>query len=280
MQTQSYYRVLEESGCDFRVEDQPLAVNCTGVYVNREPFATNLRSRRDFYLMYLTRGELQITAGDAAGVLRPGEMILHPPEQSFSYRQENREEMTYFWVHFSGFAVWDVLRQCGLEPAKIHTLGIREEAAQEFQKLFRCFYAREPLFEVEAAGRLIALLARFSRWIQEDENPPMVHRIRQSLDYLYRNYPKPVRLEELARIEHLSPSRYSAVFRSCMGVSPQTFLIGLRIKNAADLICRTDLSMAQVAQAVGYEDPLYFSALFRRKTGMSPSRYRETFGGG
>ena len=89
-----------------------------------------------------------------------------------------------------------------------------------------------------------------------------------------------MRLEDLARMEHLSPSRYSAVFRSCMGVSPQGFLTYLRIKNAADLLCRTDLSMAQVAQAVGYDDPLYFSALFRRKMGMAPSRYREEFGGG
>ena len=38
--------------------------------------------------------------------------------------------------------------------------------------------------------------------------------------------------------------------------------------------------VAQVAQAVGYDDPLYFSALFRRKMGMAPSRYREEFGGG
>ena len=79
-------------------------------------------------------------------------------------------------------------------------------------------------------------------------------------------------------MEHLSPSRYSAVFRGCMGVSPQGFLIGLRMKNAADLIRRTDLTITQVAQAVGYEDALYFSTLFRRKMGLPPSRYREKFG--
>ena len=62
-----------------------------------------------------------------------------------------------------------------------------------------------------------------------------------------------------------------------MGVSPQGFLIGLRIQNAADLLRRTDLSIVQVALAVGYEDPLYFSSLFHRKMGTSPSQYRIKF---
>ncbi len=281
MQTQSYYRIADGTDCDLRVEDCPLAVNCTGIYVNREPFASSRRIRRDIYLMYLARGELEVAPGDAAGNLRAGEMLLYPPDRPFSYRQEAPGDMTYYWVHFSGGDARELLARCGLEMGKIYAPGSREEIAAEFQKLFRCFYAREPLFETEAAGRLTALLAKLSRWArEEDGKPPTVHRIRQSLDYLYRNYARPVRLEDLARMEHLSPSRYSAVFRSCMGVSPQGFLIYLRIKNAADLLCRTDLSMAQVAQAVGYDDPLYFSALFRRKMGMAPSRYREEFGGG
>ncbi len=78
-------------------------------------------------------------------------------------------------------------------------------------------------------------------------------------------------------MEHLSPSRYSALFRSCMGISPQGFLIRLRIQNAANLICQTDLQIGEIAKAVGYEDPLYFSTLFHKKTGFSPREYREKF---
>ena len=127
---------------------------------------------------------------------------------------------------------------------------------------------------------LTALLARLARWSRQprDANAGM-RRIRASLEYLYRNYALPVRLEDLAEIEHLSPSRYSAVFRASVGISPQNFLIGLRIKNAADLIRRTDLSISQIARVVGYEDPLYFSRLFCRKMGLSPIQYREKFGG-
>ena len=63
MQTQSYYRIADGTDCDLRVEDCPLAVNCTGVYVNREPFASSRRIRRDIYLMYLARGELEVAQG-------------------------------------------------------------------------------------------------------------------------------------------------------------------------------------------------------------------------
>ena len=131
---------------------------------------------------------------------------------------------------------------------------------------------------MEAAARLTMILSKAARRIlrrTEEQSAPPAVRIRRSLEYLYRNYAEPVRLEQLAQLEHLSPSRYSAVFRQCMGMSPQHFLISLRIRNAADLMRRTDLSVKQIAQAVGYDDPFYFSSLFKQKTGLSPSCYQK-----
>ncbi|MGI5855311.1 MAG: helix-turn-helix domain-containing protein [Candidatus Merdivicinus sp.] len=280
MHSQSYYRLINDNGCNFRVDDRLLMVNCTGVYVTKEPFSNFSRGgRHDFYFMYLDQGELEVTAAGMAHSLGEGEMLIYPPEQSYGYRKTGREPMRYYWAHFSGNGAEELLAECGLEAGTVYAPGNQEETALGFQEMFRCFYAREALFEMEAAGQLAALLAKMARWAkQEGGKGPALQRIRKSLDYLYRNYAAPVRLEELAQMEHLSPSRYSAVFRGCMGVSPQGFLIGLRMKNAADLIRRTDLTITQVAQAVGYEDTLYFSTLFRRKMGLPPSRYREKFG--
>ncbi len=281
MESQSYYRLDGDNGCNFLVTDQPLTINCTGVYLTEAPFSNlNREGRHDYYLMYLCQGKLEVTAGEKNFLLQAGEAIIYPPESCYGYRKSTSERMCYYWAHFSGTGVEALFKRCGLNPGQLFHPGNREEAAESFQELFRCFYGREPLFEMEAAGMFTALLAQLARWSrQRNEDMASVTRIRKSLEYLYHNYTLPIRLEELAEIEHLSPSRYSAVFRACMGISPQGFLIGLRMKNAADLIRRTDLTIGQIAHVVGYEDPLYFSGLFHKKMGLSPSCYRDKFGG-
>ena len=59
-----------------------------------------------------------------------------------------------------------------------------------------------------------------------------------------------------------------------MGVSPQQYLIDLRLRNARDLLISTDLSISEVARSVGYDDPLYFSRLYRKHYGLSPRESR------
>ena len=278
MRSQSYLRLESEADCDIREDTRPLVVNCVGQYITDGAFTTNKPTgRQDIYLMYLSRGSLTLYVGDQRHELPAGGMFLFAPEIPYRYGKEAGDELCYYWAHFTGSRALEMVESYGLSLGQVYLPEGQEEAATDFRMLFRSFYGKGPLFEAEAAGTLAALLARLARRSTQRQGGPGPWRVRDSLDYLYRHYAQPIRLEELAALEHLSPSRYSALFRTCMGVSPQGFLIGLRIQNAADLLRRTDLSIVQVALAVGYEDPLYFSSLFHRKMGMPPSQYRVKF---
>lgn len=57
--------------------------------------------------------------------------------------------------------------------------------------------------------------------------------------------------------------------------SPTQYILTIRVNNATSLLETTDYSMAEIAAIVGYDDPLYFSRLFRKLKGMSPSQYRK-----
>lgn len=279
MKNQSYYRLPDNYSCNFAVTDRCLIVNCAGISVLPEPFQTrNPNGRQDEYLMYLYRGRLDVEAAGHSLTLRAGDLMLYPVGQAYSYRNAGEEEVIYFWIHFSGYAAENILKEAGIRVGEVYHPGKSEELVSCFEQLFQLFYLRKHFFELEAAAHLLIILSKTARRILRQSDAEIrssAAKIRQSLDYLYRNYAEPVHLRELAELEHLSPSRYSAVFRQCMGMSPQNFLIMLRINNAADLICRTDLTVKQVAQAVGYEDPFYFSNLFKRKMGLSPIQYRQ-----
>ena len=86
----------------------------------------------------------------------------------------------------------------------------------------------------------------------------------------------PVSVNEMAAHAHLSSSRFRRLFHQRTGFSPLEYLTRLRLNHASQLMAETALSIAEIARAVGYEDPLYFSRLFRRKMGVSPTEFRQS----
>lgn len=291
MANQSYYRDLEDNGCNEAVSDKYLVVNCAGVYGLSEPFeAYNPTGRRDIYLMFLLSGSLDIELDGKKCKLHSGEAAFYPANKPYRYSKADTGLLTYYWVHFTGYAADEILKSCGFLTGEIYSTDTNEKEANHsnkdkiislFKRLFQHFYLRDSLFEPDTAACLIRILSELARAKSPSDlanatgYTPSTERIRTSLEYLYCNYAKPITLAILAGLEHLSVSRYSAVFKQCMGISPQGFLIELRIKNAADLLSKTNLSVKQVAQITGYDDPLYFSVLFKRKIGVSPSRYQK-----
>lgn len=73
----------------------------------------------------------------------------------------------------------------------------------------------------------------------------------------------------------LLPSHFCLAFRASTGLPPHRFQIVKRIERARDLLLDPNLSVAGIAQAVGYDDSAYFSRLFSRETGVTPRQWRQ-----
>lgn len=79
---------------------------------------------------------------------------------------------------------------------------------------------------------------------------------------------------EMAALCRLSPTRFSRVFRREAGISFQQFLSRTRLELASRLLVDSGLSIGEITQRIGFEDPAYFARFFRRQTGLTPSEYR------
>ena len=93
--------------------------------------------------------------------------------------------------------------------------------------------------------------------------------------YLSQHYANPnLMLQDVAGEVHLSQSHFSTVFAQETGLTFTQYLTGLRIGKAKELLEATEMKSSQIAQEVGYNDSHYFSYLFKKTTGMTPSDYR------
>ncbi|HTP84278.1 MAG TPA: AraC family transcriptional regulator [Alphaproteobacteria bacterium] len=98
-------------------------------------------------------------------------------------------------------------------------------------------------------------------------------RLRRVLDYIEANLGS-LALSDLAAVACLSPFHFSRCFAQSMGVGPHRFVMGRRIARARHLLLHSDMSLSDIADAVGFDSQASFTARFGRELGMSPGRLR------
>lgn len=99
-------------------------------------------------------------------------------------------------------------------------------------------------------------------------------RLRQVQDYIWAHLGQPITLTELAGVACLSAYHFCRVFRHSTSLSPNQYVIQQRLARARQLLRGGQLSVAQVATEVGYQNPSHFAQLFHRHIGCSPADYR------
>ncbi|MDH3639915.1 MAG: helix-turn-helix domain-containing protein [Gammaproteobacteria bacterium] len=93
--------------------------------------------------------------------------------------------------------------------------------------------------------------------------------------YIERHLHEQITLRQASRLSEMSTNKFSRAFKLEQGLSFKQFLIEKRIASAKDMLRNPRAAIADIAHATGFGDPDYFSRVFRSRTGMTPSRYRE-----
>lgn len=92
--------------------------------------------------------------------------------------------------------------------------------------------------------------------------------------YFQENYMKKISVEEIARSSYLSTTYITKIYKEVTGDTPINYLINLRMEKAMEILQEGHFSIQDVAKKVGYDDPYYFSKLFKKRFGLSPSSYK------
>lgn len=271
-----------------------LRINCAGRCIIPGYFyRSQPGGRNDYYLMYLYGGTLSLTVGEAPHtehqLLEPGHLFVFPPHISFIYSNAGDEPIRYLWAHATGYGVASLLSDCAIPVGAPRYVGFPSDAEEKFRALFKVFLQHDACFDVAAAARFMDICAMFGSTLNispasqeaddpDDVNPQTVphdhiRRIYTSISYLHENLSKPMSVSFLAAMEHLCVSRYRTLFHKATGMSPTEYITKLRMHRAAELLIQTNLQVFDIALSVGYEDPQYFSRVFRRTWGVSPAVY-------
>jgi len=238
----------------------------------REPMPPSLVNRPtgtgDYLLMYF-HTEIQAGWDEQAGWHPPGALCLWRPGEGQFYGDEKRPFL-HSWLHAEGSMV-DRFAQSA--PEEFHQL----ESPAPFEAMLAALAAEAALGG--AADEIIAENL-FENWTRDflrrrpgaaEPVPPRLAAVRDHID---SRFAEPLALAALARMAGWSIPHFSERFRECFGASPIDYVIRQRIHHASYLLSDLNLSVAEIAARVGYEDVFHFSKLFKRHSGASPRRRR------
>jgi two-component system response regulator YesN len=120
------------------------------------------------------------------------------------------------------------------------------------------------------SGRALRLLVEAEHLVKEKELPAVLGR---AMYYIQGNYEKQLQLSDVSGFCGVSPGYLSRLFSDQLGISFVDYLTSLRMKVAEELLLENRLPIKEIAFAVGFQDPNYFSRIFRKQKGIAPSTY-------
>ncbi|HWL17513.1 MAG TPA: AraC family transcriptional regulator [Opitutus sp.] len=214
--------------------------------------------------------------------LRGSEGVLLPPGKPHDYTADVDNPWTLIWFHFVGAWAPEFARlvggagRCG--KFAIHDVDVVIEAFEECYRHVLGGYTDADLIGLSTSfARLLGLC----RTLQRPANPrrrQAEDRVLRTIRFMREQLTRAITLDELAGVAHLSVPHYSATFKRQMNCSPMEFLTRLRLQKACERFGHSSESIAEIAYALGFADPLYFSRVFRRHMGITATEYRQRAG--
>lgn len=275
---------LNNSHMDFKDKSRPLIVGSCGTYrLTTHPQLPTYRprGRLDFQIIYIASGKgyFHFDSPDNETVVPAGNIVLYRPKEFQKYEYYGEDKTEVYWIHFTGSDVTNILRKYGFQDNKhIFQVGSSLEYERVFKRIIIELQRCQMNYEEMLTLLLRHLFIIFERELKREhilKNEYLDKEMDIATSYFNENYNHDINIDEYASSRGMSVSWFIRNFKKYTGQTPMQFIVSLRINNAQILLETTEYSINEISSIVGYDNQLYFSRLFRKQKGCSPSQYRK-----
>ena len=238
--------------------------------------------RHSYVIHVIRKGKGIYRFGTKEFHLSANQAFLISPGMEVVYEADKEDPWEYMWIGFHGYTSDQVTRKIGF------TKEIPYVLLEDTDDLYEIIHEMLEASQLTYSNFMIRLggMYRFFGTLIEKSEMKKVERtkyeypqgiyVKQAMMYMLSNYSEKIKIDALADQIGITRNYLAKSFQKELGVSPQEFLINLRMEKAAELLTNTSMPINEVATKVGYPDPLAFSKKFKESYGMSPKAYRES----
>jgi AraC-like DNA-binding protein/quercetin dioxygenase-like cupin family protein len=250
--------------------------------------------RHNFWeMVYVDKGQVEICREDAVQIFSQGELVFHRPNEFHAIRAHNSSPNFFVisfvclspaMAHFEGF---HTVLEAGLKPflssiiyesEKTFQIPKNDPTLKRLEKKENATIGGEQLIKLYLEELLIHLMRGMA-----GKNNVMVFQSKESMEtqlvvdikaYIEKNVSEVFRVDALCKQTGYGKSYLSRVFREQTGKTLAAYAIQMKIKKAKVLIRESELNFAQISYRLSFDNPQYFSRVFKRVTGMTPTEFK------
>lgn len=257
----------------------PLSEDCHPLAFGYYPEAKGHQMRRrhhsNYLLIYCVKGCGKLSIVSEQHDVTAGDLIILPAGTPHAYGACTDEPWSIYWVHFDGRLAQAYSDFLAMEHP-IACIGKLPGLIAEFESLLALRHSSYVLTPfVHGASLLKALLTGLTDNIARTRQGGGMD-LNVLAGLMRRRLSGELDLEDLAQVAHLSKFHFIRRFRQLTGNTPIQYFIHLKMQHACRLLDSSEDPIKRIAAEVGYEDPYYFSRIFKRVIGVSPQHYRES----
>lgn len=284
-------------------------VRLVGHISYKNPWSHFTRTINEYILYVIKSGELYMQEGDRRYLLKKGDILFLEPNITHTGYQESCCD--YYYVHFKHPEIHRIedseydekaremllKRKLSLtgdflldEPPtdavcylpKHYSLVSENEFMYTLKETLDDFYTRYENYKKLVSCKILSMLIKISREFTttrienlQAHSPKAFVKARKILDFLNTEYHKKISSTAIEQVFESNFDYLNRVFRKMSGYTIFNYLNTVRVNKAKELIETTSIKFSEIGYLVGIDDPYYFSKLFKKYTGMTPSKYLE-----
>lgn len=210
--------------------------------------------------------------------VKPGQFFQIPAtNKHLKYGADQALPWTIFWVHYSGKNMDDFNQTLNISlydgPKNI---PYNEKGLQIWNEIYSCLEMGYSKDNLNNANMCLYYFLTTFQYIEK--HFPLVEdkdMIRETIVFMKEKIESRFKVEHFAERYKLSVSHFSSMFHHATGTSPMEYFIQLKIQKSCQLLYTTNITIKDIALSLGYDDPYYFSRLFKKMMELSPEQYRQ-----
>lgn len=239
--------------------------------------------RREYIIHFVLSGKGSYTVNGITYYLTENQMFLICPDEEILYTADGEDPWVYAWIGVNGIRAESSLKKCGLSrdsyvrPFKNPECMVEQitNILNTSQLTFANDFKRNSFLLMLLALLMenYDILNRSNKTLSKYNYSSNIY-LEQAITYIKQKHSFGINVSDVADYVGISRTYLNQIFQKELGISSQKFLVDFRLHKAANLLISTGLSVADVSELVGYDDPLAFSKAFKKKFGLSPKYYR------
>ena len=273
---------LNNSRIAFIDKSRPLIVGSCGTYRLSSKYKLPTwwhNGRIDWQLLYVASGKAHFYIKGQEIIVTAGNMVLFQPKQEMHYEYFGKDKPEVYWVHFTGSQVRGILKR--------HEVPLDNNVFYAGNSPTYAFLFKEMITELQTCR--VGYESLLSMYLEQifvlihrsrlDKTPVVSSHLQEEMGiarrYFQEHYNEDINIEEYALSRNMSVSYFLKKFKEVTTKSPMQYILAIRINNAVSLLESTDYNVTEISTIIGYDNPLYFSRIFKKQKGVSPSDYRK-----